>query len=41
MLIASFDGVTARVHQVSFAETYTTVEIKWVVSSSGCFSHGE
>src|SRR5690242_3856071 len=34
MLIAGFDSVTTRVHQVRFAEPHAAVEIKWVVGSA-------
>ena len=41
MLIARFDRMTARVHQVSLAQTYTAVQVKRVVSSSRSFSYGQ
>ena len=38
MLIAGLDRMSARMHQVSFAESDTTVEIERVVSASRSFS---
>ena len=41
MLIARFDRVSTRVHQVRFTESDTAVEIKRIVSAAGRFSYGK
>jgi hypothetical protein len=40
MLIASFDCVTARVHQVCFAQAHAAVEIQRIVGATGSFGDG-
>src|SRR5215470_14960583 len=40
MIISCFNRVTTRVHQMRFAEPYTTIQVKWIVSTTRRLSDG-
>src|ERR1043165_1444413 len=41
MLIARSNGVSTRMHQVRFAESYYAVQVQRIVSAARCFSDGQ
>src|ERR1043166_7953461 len=40
MIISCFNRVTTRVHQMRFAESHTSIQVKWIISTPRRLSDG-